>query len=395
MENPEIVLEKLLKKWRDIRKSYGKIYSMDRIYLSRFIKNNGNKGICNNIFNFSVESNRCVSCSELCMLTDNGEPCEEEINLSNMKLVTKHFPIYEEEIIFSQFNNKKQKENIPKFSTFSTKTKNYTMANFEKISGKFKNPTTHRIIIMSVMETYNIEIPLMAAYFCDNLTIVEKKQNETRNIELHLVLKILLSIVRKIIHGRESREFIKIFRENKIVKVEITACEETSVKLEKDKQNYFIPSESFDENYSGTFPVDIVLMKRPEDYNVAINFPIMERYRNLFVYGLRFTENLFDYYKYTCDNVFPEFRFYLWMIALMSDSDYYPNFTDEFFDVLFFEEDKIKIKLEIPLLHSKQKVTYEDIKEFCIRTQIRMKLNCRDLVEKFMKSKDRMEHIRH
>lgn len=389
MENLEISFEKLLKKWRDMRKSYSKIYDKDELLFSKFLKNNGNKGICNSIFNYSVEANRCVSCSEFCMLTENGEPSEEKIKIGGLILTTKHFPMYEEQMFFSNFSNKDQKDQVPEFTTFMLKTKKFRMLNFEKENGKFKHFTTHRILAMTVMEYYSIEVPMLAAYLCDKLTIVEKNQKEILQLEkteFAAVLKSLLSITRKIIHGNESREYIKIFKDNKVVKVEISPCSETSIKLEKDKKNYFIPSESFDENFRGTFPVDIIIKERPENYNVEINFPIMERYKKFFVYGLRATEQLFEYYEKTCDNVFPEFRFYLWMIALMSDANFYENFSDEFLSVLFFEEDKQRIKLELPLMHSKTKVTYEDIKQFCFNTQFRMKLNCRELVIKFIET---------
>ena len=393
MQEPIIILEYLLKYWKDdvinIRKICSGLKRFNSLNLNTILKNNEKRNICNKRFNYTKKANRCSFCSSFCMLTENGEPCEKEIDIGEIMLTTTKHELPDEILSFQESNNSIHVKNLQIF-----KRSEYFLQQemtYQKII--LKNPNMRRVLFCSIIGWLKVDNPLVAAYLCDNFVIVKKvgkyKITSYGERELIAILKKIYKLGCEFIHGQESMEFLDIYIKEREIIVQITPCESSSFLINGYYDTkVFLPSKYYDENYEESFPIDVLIRKRPSTHRMIADFPVMDEYQELTIFVIRMTRELFEYYKNTCYNIFPQFKLYLWVIVLMSDRNIYQSFTDELLNLFFFEEDILKLRGEIPRLHMIEKCTHEQIKEFCIEMNFAMKFEIRSLLKSFIQNKD-------
>lgn len=394
MKRKEILTERLAlnfedlsKKWKENRDSMRKITvgknGFKRIDINSYLKNNGNNNICNHRFNFVKQINRCISCSEICFISEDGEPEKEEITIDGLVLLTQKLELPKNEcfINFKTVDFTNFLELIPKLSEFKTNREYTYLLEF------FNCKKFRYVALCCVMEWCKINNPLFAAYLCDNFVIVNSFPanviDEFYPEDCISVLKILAKYSEKIIHGRESLNYLNIYRKGNKLEVQMIPCNYTAIEVKGyNNKNIFIPSKNYNPNYNSRFYADVVIGERPENHKVNCDFPMMEEYKYMSVFVVRMTQELFDYYENTSFNVFPPFRFYIWIIVLLSNSNFFKSMNLELLKLLFFESELNMILDRVKRNHETE-VTYEHVKQFCIETNFAMKFEALDLVSDF------------
>jgi hypothetical protein len=350
---------------------------------------------CHHRFSFNYPGNRCGMCNSLLFLGKTGE-LKDDITIdvgeckgeSVVVVETKPLSVeYEVVNVDPEFLNKFCPGSFVRRDTFKTAV-------------YYRSKTFSYAVLSSLMQDFEIQNSFIGEYTCNSTKTIKFKPEHVGTFkELKLstdfTRDVLLSLKTTceaglIVHGRNSMEYLSFgVRASRLI-VHVDPCECTSFSsVDYHERTRVVLSPHADPNKIHEYvPGRVVFTNQPE-YTCFLPdwVPVSPVISGDFVYTetVPMTNAVLEFNELSGVAVFTPLEFYLWLIVLLCEEPFYENTDEGLLSVLFFEADRDRVLSAVKERHG-QPTTYKDVRELCVRTGFRMRIDALVVVHEFFNS---------